>query len=98
MSPLKKNISHPSFLIGAFSFLLLISGVAFRKYDFPIGDYVILSGLMLGAVHWIWSTIDVLTNKELNPESRMFWMLLVLLIPPVGGMIYYTMLSKNVRL
>jgi hypothetical protein len=98
MSPLKKNIFHPSFIIGAFSFFLLISGVVFRKYDFPIGDYVILSGLLLGAVHWLWSSIDVFTNKELNSQSRMFWMIMVLLIPPVGGMMYYLMQSKNVRL
>ena len=98
MGPLRKDTFHPSFIIGAFSFLLLVSGVVFRKYDFPAGDYVILSGLIFGAVHWVWSSIDVFTNKDLDPPSRMFWMILVLLIPPVGGMVYYLMQSKNVRL
>lgn len=90
---------HPSFIIGATSFLLLILGVVFKGgYNFDSGDYLILAGLVLGAVHWVWSSVDVFTNKELEPQSRMFWMILVLLIPPVGGMVYYMMKSKNVRM
>lgn len=91
-------MSHPSFIIGATSFLLLILGVVVKGNGFPIGNYVILSGIILGGIHWLWSSIDVFTNKSMNSESRMFWMILVMLIPPVGGMVYYMMRSKNIRL
>ncbi len=91
-------MSHPSFIIGATSFLLLILGVVFKGNGFRIGNYVILSGIILGGIHWLWSSIDVFTNKNMNSESRMFWMILVMLIPPVGGMVYYMMRSKNIRL
>ena len=95
---IQKNMSHPSFIIGATSFLLLILGVVFKGNGFRIGNYVILSGIILGGIHWIWSSIDVFTNKNMNSESRMFWMILVMLIPPIGGMAYYMMRSKNIRL
>ena len=98
MVTFKKNMYHPSFLIGAFSFVLLIVGVISRGYGFAAGNYLILSGIILGGIHWLWSIIDVFTNKELNSQSRMFWTILVMLIPPVGGMVYYLMLCKNVRL
>lgn len=95
---LKKNIRHPSFIIGATSFILFLLGIVLRGNGFVAGDKIVLSAIILGAIHWIWSIIDVITGYDLNPGSKSFWLILVMLIPPLGGMIYYLMKRKNVSM
>ncbi|MGZ3836927.1 MAG: PLDc N-terminal domain-containing protein [Flavisolibacter sp.] len=96
MISINKYHLHPNFLLGAFSFLALLLGVVLRSDDFMFGEYLKLAGIGLGAIHWTWSIIDVFTNHGLNGKSRMFWIILVMLIPPVGGMIYYLNRRMNV--
>ena len=95
---LKKNMKHPSFIIGAISFVLFLLGIILRGNGYVAGDKVILTAIILGAVHWIWSIVDVVTGYDLNPASKSFWLILVMLIPPLGGMIYYMMRRKNVSM
>lgn len=95
---LKKNMHHPSFIIGAISFVLFLLGIVLRGNGYVDGDKIILSAIVLGAVHWIWSIIDVITGYDLNPDSKSFWLIIVMLIPPLGGMIYYMMKRKNVSI
>jgi len=95
---LKKNIRHPSFIIGATSFILFILCIVLRANNFVPGDKIILSAIVLGAIHWIWSLIDVITGYDLNSDSKSFWLIMVMLIPPLGGMIYYLMKRKNVSM
>jgi hypothetical protein len=95
---LKKNIRHPSFIIGLLSFFLFLLGVILRGNDYVRGDMVILSAIILGGVHWIWSIVNVTTGYDLKPESKIFWLIVVMLIPPLGGMIYYMMKRKDVSI
>jgi len=95
---LKSNTRHPSFIIGALSFVLFLFGIGLRVNSYTAGDYVILSGILCGAIHWVWSVVDVFHNRLLLGESRIFWIVIVLLIPPLGGMLYYLMRRKNVQL
>lgn len=95
---MKKNMKHPSFIIGAISFFLFLFGIILRGNGYVAGDKVILSAIILGAVHWVWSIIDVITGYDLNSASKSFWLILVMLIPPLGGMIYYMMKRKNVSM
>jgi len=91
-------MKHPSFIIGAASFVVFLLGVVLRGNGYVHGDVVILSAIILGAIHWIWSIVDVITTYDLNPDSKSFWLILVMLIPPLGGMIYYMMKRKNVAI
>jgi hypothetical protein len=95
---LKKNMKHPSFIIGATSFVIFLVGIILRGNGYVGGDKVILSAIILGAIHWAWSIVDVITGYDLNPNSRSFWLILVMLIPPLGGMIYYMMKRKNIAM
>jgi hypothetical protein len=95
---LKKNIRHPNFIIGLLSFFLFLLGVVLRGNDYVKGNMVILSAIILGAVHWIWSIVNVVTGYDLKPGSKVFWLIVVMLIPPVGGMLYYMMERKNVSM
>jgi len=91
-------MTHPSFLIGVGSFVLFILGIVLRANNYVFGDKIIFSAIVLGAIHWIWSMIDVITGYDLNPDSKSFWLIIVMLVPPMGGMIYYLMKRKNIRL
>lgn len=95
---LKKNMRHPNFIIGVTSLLLLIIGIVLRADGFAAGSWVVIAAVALGAIHWIWSVVDVITGYDLNPKSRVFWMIIVLLIPPLGGLYFYMMKRKNVSM
>ena len=95
---LKKNTHHPSFIIGMLSFVLLLASVAFRANDFGSADHFMLASIILGGIHWVWSVIDVFKNYDLDPGSRIFWIVVVMLIPPVGGMLFYLMKRKKVSM
>jgi hypothetical protein len=95
---LKKNMQHPSFIIGLLSFIIFILGVVLRGNGYMRGGLVILSAIILGGIHWVWAMVDVINGYDLKPGSKIFWLIMVMLIPPLGGMIYYMMKRKNVSM
>jgi hypothetical protein len=95
---LTKNVKHPSFIIGAISFLLLLVGVIVKASGYRGGDYIIIASVVFGFIHWIWSIADVAKSKHLDERSRPFWLTMVVIIPPLGGMFYYMMKRKNVAM
>ncbi len=95
---LKNNTRHPAFIIGVASFFLFLLGIVLRADDYLSGDKIILVAIAFGAIHWIWSIANVIKGYDLNPASKSFWIILVMLIPPLGGMIYYMMKRKNISM
>jgi hypothetical protein len=95
---LKSNTHHPSFIIGVLSFVLLICGIVLKGSGFKSGDYVDLAAVVFGGIHWVWSITDVLRNRQLTGDSRIFWIIVVMLVPPVGGMLYYLMKRKPLQI
>jgi hypothetical protein len=95
MKPFKK----PNLILGLFSFLLLFIGITLRANGFKAGDYVLGLTILCGLIHWIWAIIDVFKNYRVNSgsENRILWIILVVIVPPIGGICYYTM-SKTVRM
>lgn len=95
---LTKNTRHPNFIIGLLSFLLFLLGIVLKANSYSLGNILLVSAIGLGAIHWIWSIIDVSTGYDLQANSKIFWLILVVLIPPVGGMLFYSMKRKNVSM
>jgi hypothetical protein len=94
------SIRHPNFIIGMISFILLFFGIGLLANGYAGGDYVLGAAVLLGAIHWIWSIIDVIKDYRTNirsENSRIIWVILVIIIPPIGGMLYYVM-SKDMRM
>jgi hypothetical protein len=86
------DFKYPNFILGIISLILLIVGVAFLANGFAGGDYILGASVLLGGIHWIWSIIDVLKdyNTHTTKENRnILWIILVIIIPPVGGLLYY---------
>lgn len=86
-----KSTRHPNFILGLISFLVLFIGIGIRANGYQYGDYVIASAAVLGGIHWIWSIIDVAGTTTVTPSQRKFWLIIVIIVPALGSMIYYTM-------
>ena len=87
-----KKTSHPNFILGIISLVLMFVGLGLRANGYRGGDAVFMGAIALGAVHWIWSIIDVLKDYRTNNarENRnIIWVILVIIVPPVGGLLYY---------
>jgi hypothetical protein len=95
---LKDNIRHPCFITGISSYVLLLISVVLKINAYSVSTYLFFISIGVGGIHWLWSTYVVLHNKQLNGQSRILWTITVLLIPPFGGLFYFLMKHKNVRI
>src|SRR3954468_2005104 len=88
---MKRKITHPNFYLGVLAFLLLFIGIGLRANGYESGDYVIGASAVLGGIHWIWAIFDVFRYyRTSGPENKqIIWVIIVLLIPTVGSMLYY---------
>jgi hypothetical protein len=93
-----KNMKHPNFILAVVSMILLLIGVGFKANGYKTGDYIILTSVALGAIHWIWGIIDVVGRKDMKPFQRRFWLIAVVAAPAIGGLIFYIMHQERNRL
>lgn len=93
----KNTITHPAFILGILSYLLLLIGVVLRADEFWLGKYLLIAAPVLGFVHWVWSMVSVLRDPRLKgTESRVVWLLVVIILAPIGGMLYFVMKRKRI--
>ena len=94
----KRSMVHPNFIVGLVSYLLLLLGIILNAGSFEAGRTLIIGSVLLGALHWIRSIIDVRRDPELknNEAEHYFWFALVIMIPPLSGMMYYMIQQKRV--
>lgn len=93
-----KNLLHPSFLLGIFSMLLLFVGIITEANGFRAGDYILITSVALGGIHWIWSIINVIRRDDLKPFQKRFWLIAVVAAPAIGGLIFYIMHQERNKL
>lgn len=87
-----KNMKHPSFILAVISIVVLFIGIGLRTNGYNrTGDIVIISSVVLGAIHWIWSIIDVNNRHDLKPQQKKFWRIAVIACPVLGAMLFYTL-------
>lgn len=95
----ERNLVHPNFILGLFSQLLFFGAGMLIGSNIEWGKILAIVAVMLAAVHWIWGMVDAwrdpgLKNKEVGNH---FWFSLILLIPPLAGLMYYMILDKRIR-
>jgi hypothetical protein len=96
MINIKRNMKHPNFVLGIISYVLLLAGVVLLTTEITLGRQLIIAAFVAGGVHWIRSIVDVYTDRKLkNQTSRYFWFALIIMVPPLAGMIYYMIDGKN---
>lgn len=86
-------MKHPNFILGIFSLVLLFVGVGIWANGSNSAYYVWIAAMILGGIHWAWGIVDVLRHysvrKSTHENLDIFWVIIVIIIPPVGSMIYY---------
>jgi hypothetical protein len=93
-----KNMRHPNFILAVVSLIVLLVGIGFKSNGFRSGDYIIIASVVLGAIHWIWSIIDVIGRTDMKPFQKRFWLIAVIAAPAIGGLIFYIMHQRRNRL
>lgn len=97
-SVMKNTLKQPNLILGLVSFFTLILSVGFRANRLnAVGDALFISTLVIGFVHWVWAVIDVLKHyrtQKANEDRNIIWVILVTIVPPVGGIMYYAF-NKN---
>jgi uncharacterized membrane protein len=87
-----KNLRHPSFILAVISIIVFFIGIILKANRYhEAGDIVIISGIVLGGIHWIWSIIDVSSRHDLKPYQKTFWLIAVIACPVLGAMLFYSM-------
>ena len=89
------NLRHPNFILAVISIFIAALAIGFRANRHnEVGDVLIIIAAVLGAIHWIWSIIDVYKTDTLTGSQKVFWQIAVIAIP-LGGMFYYILHSKR---
>lgn len=93
-----RKLIHPNFVIGLISYIALFIGVLMHTDGTDAGKTVIIGSLILGLLHWLGSIVTVSRDKLKKQDESLwyFWFLSVLIIPPLGGMIYYMVNDKRI--
>lgn len=90
-----KNMWHPAFIIGLISILFFIVGIGLKSYGYSGGDIVIIIGIILGGIEWIWSIIDVISRSDMKPFQKRFWLITVVAAPAIGGLLFYILHQRS---
>jgi hypothetical protein len=86
----KRNTRHPNFFIGLFGYLAMYLGVLLHAHGYQVAVPLIIGSLVLAVVHWTKALTDIATDPDLEgDDSRYFWLGIVIMVPPMAGMIYY---------
>lgn len=84
--------------MGLISYLALLTGVIMFANDIEAGKSLIVGSILLGGLHWLVSVVNVSRDQLMKKNQGLwyFWFATVLIIPPMGGMIYYMVNNKRV--
>ena len=92
----KRNTRHPNFFIGLIGYLAMFLGVVLHAHGYGIAVPLIIGSLVLAVVHWTRALVDVATDPALKgDESRYFWLGIIIMVPPMAGMIYYMIEERS---
>ena len=90
-----KNLSKPVFILGCLSILVSLVGFVMHSLQHESGMTVFYIGLAGGAIFWIWNIADVAGSEELKNFQKMFWLIIVISVPVLGGFIYQIMHQRR---
>ena len=87
--------TKPVFIFGCLSVLIAFIGFVMLHADNPAGQYVYYVGLAMGGIFWMWNIAHVASSDELRNYQKMFWLIIVISIPVLGGFIYLFMHQRR---
>jgi len=77
--------------------IISMIGLALQN-KFNNGEWLTYGGLMLLGIFWIWSIFDVLAAHDLKGYQKMFWLIIAVSVPAMGGLLFYLMHQRPNRI
>ena len=89
-----KNLTRPAFILAITGTALILAGLAaMPQYEF--GPYIMYAGFLLAGIFWIWAIIDVANAHDLKYFQKMFWLIVTVSVPVMGGLLFYIMHQRR---
>lgn len=85
-----KNMNHPAFILAILGTIFIVGGLLTMPY-FLLGTWLLYLGILLAGIFWVWAILDIMTVHHLKLHQRMFWLILAISVPVMGGLLYYVM-------
>lgn len=92
-----KNTHHPAFILAILGTILIVAGLLTMAY-FIIGTFLLYAGVLLAGIFWIWSVLNIAATRDLRLYQKMFWLILAVSVPVMGGLLYYIMHQQKNRI
>ncbi len=88
-----KNFKKPALILGIVSHVIFFVAIILMANNYEYGTWLIYAGLILGAIYWIWTIIEVANAdaRELKKYQKSFWLILVVAIPMFGALLYHVL-------
>ena len=93
-----KNLKKPSFITFFTGVVVLFAGLALKTSGNASSHFLIVAGLGLMGIFWIWSIVIVLSAADLKAFQKRFWMIAVIAVPVLGGLVFHIMHNKAGRI
>lgn len=92
-----KNMNHPAFIVAILGTILIVGGLLTMTY-FVLGTWLLYLGVLLAGIFWVWAIIDIMAANHLKFHQKMFWLIVAISVPVMGGLIYYVMHQDKNRI
>ena len=92
---MKNGIKKPSLLFAILSNLVFFLGLLLMAGEYENSQYVLYAGLIMGAIFWVWSIIEVGGTDEIKKYQKTFWLIIVISIPMFGALLYAIMHQRR---
>lgn len=89
-----KNLSRPAFILAMIGTALILVGLVAMPHN-EIGIYIMYAGFLLAGIFWIWAIWDVIAADDLKYYQKMFWLIIVVSVPVMGGLLFYIMHQRR---
>lgn len=92
-----KHTSHPAFILAMIGTALILVGLVAMPH-IELGIYLMYAGFLIAGIFWLWAIWDVVVTNDLRPYQKMFWLIITISAPVMGGLLYYSMHQRRNRI
>lgn len=92
-----KSTSHPAFILAMTGTALILVGLVAMPH-IELGTYLLYAGFLIAGIFWLWSIWDVVIANDLRLYQKMFWLIVTISVPVMGGSLFYIMHQKRNRI
>lgn len=85
------NLRKPALIFSIIGLLLFFAGLFMQQKQGNSGEMLMYIGLTMGVIYWFWAIIDVVTADDLKPYEKKFWLIIVIIVPALGGTLFHIM-------